>query len=140
MTDMLTTAEIETFSEIAGLMIPASTKHNLPGANDPAIMAEIVTDANTNAVEGVKQALAAWSGLSETSGPDRAAAFLETCAGHASLLQAVVNRVYYRTDAVMQSLGMEARAPFPAGYEVDEHDWSILDPVRAMGPIWRAAS
>jgi hypothetical protein len=37
----------------------------------------------------------------------------------------------------MQSLGMEARPPFPQGYEVPEGDWSMLDPVRARGSIYK---
>jgi hypothetical protein len=39
----------------------------------------------------------------------------------------------------MRSLGMEARAPFPKGFEVPAGDYDLLDPVRARGPIWRDA-
>lgn len=140
MTDKLTQAEVDTFTEIAGLMVPASEKHRVPGANDPDIMREIVEDANKHAAQDVKLALAAWSGLSAPDSATRVASFLSEKAAQASLLQAVVNRVYYRNDAVMDSLGMETRAPFPKGYEVDDGDWSILDKVRKMDPIWRPIS
>ena len=40
----------------------------------------------------------------------------------------------------MRSLEMEARAPFPKGFEVEAGDWSLLDPVRARSPIWRDAT
>ena len=28
-------------------------------------------------------------------------------------------------------------APFPKGYALEQGDWSLLDPVRARGRIWR---
>ena len=37
----------------------------------------------------------------------------------------------------MESLGMEARPPFPKGYEVEQGDWSLLDPVRARPKMYR---
>ena len=37
------------------------------------------------------------------------------------------------------SLGMEPRAPFPKGHVLPQGDWSLLDPVRARGKIWRDA-
>ena len=37
----------------------------------------------------------------------------------------------------MASIGMEPRAPFPNGFDVQQGDWSLLDPVRARGKIYR---
>jgi hypothetical protein len=52
-------------------------------------------------------------------------------------LSRIVLQCYYRDDRVMRSLGMEARPPFPKGFEVEQGDWSLLDPVRAMPPLYR---
>jgi hypothetical protein len=50
---------------------------------------------------------------------------------------------YYQHDRVLIAIGLEARAPFPAGNEIPEGDWSLLDPVRARsaarGPFYRPA-
>ena len=46
---------------------------------------------------------------------------------------------YYQDDRVLESLGMEARPPFPKGYEVDSGDTSLLDPVIERGQIYRNA-
>ena len=54
------------------------------------------------------------------------------------MIEAVTARCYYRDDRVMASIGIEVRPPFPEGYAVEEGDLSLLDPVRARGPIWRA--
>jgi hypothetical protein len=47
---------------------------------------------------------------------------------------------YYRDARVMESLGMEARPPFPKGYELEQGEWSLLDPVRDRGKMWRDAT
>lgn len=47
---------------------------------------------------------------------------------------------YYGIDAVVQSLGLEARPPHPQGYALGETNWALLDPVRKMGSIYKPAS
>ncbi len=44
---------------------------------------------------------------------------------------------YYRDDRVLLALGLEARAPFPKGYTLEQGDWSLLDAVRHRPPLWR---
>ena len=44
---------------------------------------------------------------------------------------------YYRDDRVLLALGLEARAPFPKGYTLEQGDWSLLDAVRHRAPFWR---
>ena len=44
---------------------------------------------------------------------------------------------YYQQDRVMIAIGMEARPPFPVGYQVEAGDLSLLDPVRARGRVYR---
>ena len=44
---------------------------------------------------------------------------------------------YYQQDRVMVAIGMEARPPFPLGYQVEAGDLSLLDPVRARGRVYR---
>jgi hypothetical protein len=54
-------------------------------------------------------------------------------------LEAAILKAYYRDPRVMRSLGMEARPPYPLGFDVEQGDFGLLDPVRARGPIWRKA-
>lgn len=44
---------------------------------------------------------------------------------------------YYLDARVMQAIGLPARAPYPEGFTVHKGDLTLLDPVRARGPIWR---
>ena len=47
---------------------------------------------------------------------------------------------YYGADTVVRALGLEARAPHPQGYTVDDTDWALLEPVRKMGRIYKTAT
>jgi hypothetical protein len=44
---------------------------------------------------------------------------------------------YYRHDDVVLALGLEPRPPHPRGYELEQGDLSLLDPVRRRDPIYR---
>ncbi len=44
---------------------------------------------------------------------------------------------YYQHPTVLEGLGLEARPPYPKGYEVPETDFGKLEAVRARGPIYR---
>ena len=44
---------------------------------------------------------------------------------------------YYQQDRVLEGLGMEARPPYPKGYQVEQGDLSLLNPVIARGKIYR---
>jgi hypothetical protein len=44
---------------------------------------------------------------------------------------------YYKHPRILAHYGFEARPPHPKGYDVAPIDLSLLDPVRARGPIYR---
>ena len=44
---------------------------------------------------------------------------------------------YYRAPRVMEALGLEARPPFPKGHDLGEADFSLLEPVRRRGKLYR---
>lgn len=131
---------------IAGQIIPASAAFELPGADDDTIFEDLVAtlDRDGAAVLAALARLDEFAGtrFAALDGPSRrevAQRFREAEPAHAELLGAVVVRCYYRDDRVMRSLGMEVRPPYPAGFEIEEGDWSLLDPVRARGKVWRDA-
>ena len=136
MADTLTDAEHAALAEIAALIIPASEARGLPGADDPAILAEIAAAAGARrgALAG---ALAAFAGL-DGSGPAKGEAFRAAHPGAATILQTLVAEAYYRDERVLTALGHPPRPPFQQGYEVRQGDWSLLDPVRARPAIWRS--
>ena len=48
-----------------------------------------------------------------------------------------VVQCYYQHDDVLKAIGLEARPPFPKGYEVEEGDVLLLEPVYYRGKIYR---
>jgi hypothetical protein len=142
----LTADETRSLRCVAGMMIPASDAHAVPGADDEAIFADIVESIGRDAAL-VKRALqmldASAGGVFADAAPMRRAAAADALQAKGGValtaLTRVVAQCYYRDERVMRSLGMEVRAPFPKGFEVEQGDWSLLDPVRARAPFYRRA-
>lgn len=131
---------------IAGHMIPASAAHDVPGADDPAIFANMVASVRRD-----KQALsrtlqfvdrAAGGRLADLPRVEQSLLLERLRAsdpGVFTVVEAVVSRSYYRDDRVLRSIGMDARPPYPDGYDVSQGDWSLLDPVRKRTAMYRDA-
>ena len=143
---VLTADETRSLRCVAGMMIPSSTAHNVPGADDDTIFGDIAASIGQDTVL-IKRALRRLDTLAGGSFADRdpatqhaaAAALQEGPNPELTALTRVIVQCYYRDDRVMQSLGMEVRAPFPKGFEVEQGDWSLLDPVRARPAFYRRA-
>ena len=140
----LSAAEIRDLGDIAGTMIPADAALRVPGADDPAILDEIVRSVGRD-LPRLRAALAA---IAAKSGGafgrlDRAARealindYYKSGGAAAVTLGRVIVGAYYRDDRVLVSLKVEARAPFPKGYTLEQGDWSLLDAVRKRPPLWR---
>src|SRR5690349_8596713 len=131
---------------IAAMIIPASDEYKVPGADDPAIQADILKTLGRD-TELVRQALdqlarLAGNPLAALDAAKRsvvAQEFRATGGAAAATLVRVVLQCYYRDDRVLRSLGIELRAPFPKGHVLPEGDWSLLDPVRARSGTLRRA-
>jgi hypothetical protein len=140
----LTADEIRSLRCVAGMMVPASAAHGIPGADDDTIFADIVDNLGRDAAS-VKQGLQHLDALAGGVFADRdpaqrqaAVAALQDAGGKLlTALISVVAQCYYRDSRVMRSLGIEVRPPFPKGYEVTQGDWSLLDPVRARAAFYR---
>jgi hypothetical protein len=140
----LTLAQQGDLRAIAGLIIPASAEFDVPGADDPAIHADILATLgrDTGLVREALDEVARLAGMPLASlDPARQQAVAEvlrtTGGAAAATLTRVVLQCYYRDDRVVRSLGLEPRPPYPKGHVLEDGDWSLLDPVRARPPIWR---
>src|ERR1700742_2335189 len=133
----LTRAQRNDLRTVAAMIIPASDAYRVPGADDPAIQADMLATLGRDTAL-VAQALdhlarLADGPLAELDAAKRDAVaqeFRATGGAAAATLVRVVMQCYYRDDRVLRSLGLELRAPFPKGYTLQEGDWSLLDPVK----------
>lgn len=136
--------QIDTLRTIVGHIIPANDALGVPGADDAPIFADIVRSAaRDDAI--LRRAAAAVEAAAEgrfnaLPRDEQAALLTRFREAHPDLARAcevVTARCYYRDDRVMRSIGMEVRPPFPIGFEVEQGDWDLLEPVRQRGKIYR---
>lgn len=119
-------------------IIPPSADGRMPGAGELlgdafAQRAELapLLDAGLDALE---------PGFAQLPADARRAALEATAALAPAFLPTLVAQgfvAYYQDPRVREGLGLEARPPFPRGYELEAGDLSILDPVRQRDPIYR---
>jgi hypothetical protein len=143
----LTAAQRDDLRVIAAMIIPASTEYNVPGADDAAIQADMLATLGRDApvVSAALDTLARLAGmpLARLDAARRnavASEFRASGGPAAAALVRVVLQCYYRDDRVLRSLGLELRPPFPKGYELEQGDWALLDPVKARPPRLRRTS
>ena len=141
---MLSADQCRSLRCLAEMMIPASAEYDVPGAGDEAIFGEILRSLGRDAgpVTAVLQTLDADGPFADLDPQRRdavAAQLRETGGGGLAYLTRIILQCYYRDDRVMRSLGLEPRPPYPKGFEVEQGDWSLLDPVRARPKLYRDA-
>jgi hypothetical protein len=141
---MLSADQSQSLRYLAEIMIPASAEFSVPSAADEVIFSDILGSFGRDAdhVVTVLRTLDELAGgaFADLDPParDTVAARLRETGGQAlRYLNRIILQCYYRDDRVMRSLGMEARPPFPRGFEVEQGDWSLLDPVRARPRLYR---
>jgi hypothetical protein len=135
---------IRTLAVLVGRMIPPSAPVRQPGADNPRILAEIARSL-ASADDERATTMAALGRLSELGladlPPDEAdrviAGWRVDERETTELFVRHTVQCFYRDDDVMAALGMEARPAHPEGYEVEQGDWSLLDPVRERAPMYR---
>lgn len=156
-----TAAQERAIVAFAAALIPASEEYNVPSAGDAAIAREVLAAAKRAppAVAAAVKTLDEWAmaehgvGFAELNDAARARLLRQSKApGSAGglnrefdpsaragqrALVSIVAQCYYRDDRVLRSLGMEPRPPFPKGFEVEQGDWSLLEPVKRRGKLYR---
>jgi hypothetical protein len=144
---ILTAAQRDDLRAVAAMIIPASSEYNVPGADDAAIQADMLATLgrDTPAVGAALDHLARLAGMPlaklDAARRDAVAKEFRASGGAAAAtLVRVVLQCYYRDDRVLRSLGLELRPPFPKGYELEQGDWSLLDPVKARPSTLRRTS
>ena len=154
MSDLITTElpltddERQILKLIDSDIIPGSEEFNLPGADDPKIFARIL-DKGRKHEDLLRQGINLIDQQSkdrfdtsfvEASNTDRSTLIeaLKTSNGmFVPVLVSITLQAYYQDPRVLESVDLEGRPPFPDGYEVEQGDWSLLDPVRNREKFYR---
>ena len=140
--------EQRTLIALVGAVIPASPELDVPGADDADIAADILATARpyhatvANALKHLQSTAAerhdtAYADLDAASRAELAGELSRSRFAGVGTLVTITVQCYYRDDRVMQSLGMAPRPPHPDGFDIPQGDWSLLDPVRRRGKIYK---
>jgi hypothetical protein len=143
--------ERQTLEILVGMMVPASEKYQVPGADDAQIFARILATPNDTLAAATSDLAA----LDQASMDQHGARFpalnddkrmpllMEFSMTHPLLIPTLVGitmNCYYQDDRVLASLNMEARPPYPEGFIVEQGDWSLLEPVQQRPKMYREDS
>lgn len=146
----MTAAEPATFDVVVDMIVPASADGKKPSATEVGVLEFIRERApgdlpmiardigrldaaarNRHGARFGEIDAASRQGLVDAVRADDPA-FLRTLAMHTVTC-------YYQDDRVLAAIGLEARPPFPKGYEVAAGDTDLLEPVRRRGSLVRDA-
>jgi hypothetical protein len=138
MTNPFSEEERQNLLILVGLIIPANDEYGVPGADDPIIFAKILKSASDHHSEltGILAALDVEDLASEHLG-HAAQTVRQSDPSGVALLEKLTVENYYSDDRVMRSLDMETRAPFPKGFDLEQGDMTLLDPVRERPVFYR---
>ena len=146
----LTAAQRATLRVVLDMIIPASGDGRFPSAAEVDVL-EHIRESQSHLLPALREDLGRLDRLAaERSGSaftrltdsDRARVMGEIRSAEPGFLKDLALQTascYYQDDRVLRALGMEARPPFPKGYEVVSGDLSLLDPVRKRGKLYRDA-
>lgn len=146
----LTPLQRETLRAVLGMLVPPGPDGRMPGAADmPQVLrhVESVAAALPDLRDGLAaldhEAVARCGGaFAALDHASRSSLLDEFSARQPALLQRLgleAVTCYYQQDGVIERLGLEARPPYPVGYQVPAGDLTLLDPVIARGRIYRDA-
>lgn len=136
------------FDVLLGMMVPASADGHKPSAAEVDVLGYIA-EREADSLPTLREELDA---LAARAQAQTGRAFLDLTAAEQQRVVADARAAapdflrglalhtvtsYYQDDRVLEALGMEARPPFPQGYEVPPGDLSLLDPVRQRDPFYR---
>lgn len=137
-----------TLDALLDLMIPASEDGKMPAArevgfpeymvrNDAELVPELEQGLNAIIDATIAEHSKSFFDLSMSEQEILIDKFRSSQSEFLHLLTSLVMSCYYQDDRVITAIGLEARPPFPKGNEVDPGDFSLLEPVRQRGEIWR---
>ena len=150
--DSVSAATRQMLAALLNTMIPPNEQLNVPGAGDEVVVDSMIASIRKSSAQLIFDGLKEIDTLCEAStgqafadlDPDaREKWFHEQDLGSrrtVRVLGSIAVHCYYTEPQVMKSLGMEARAPFPDGFSVEQGDWSLLDQVRSRERLYKDVS
>ena len=141
-------SDLKLVNAVLDTLIPASEDGTKPGAGS-LDLSEAIREASGDFWPGVLEGIRSLeaearktgaSGFEALSLSDRSELLSRSQESHPGVLQSLVFQcymAYYRHPKALEALGLEARPPFPDGFDIEDFDPALLDPVRRRPPFYR---
>ena len=136
--------EVNVLKRLFDKIIPASADERFPSAADSQIFEDFLASSQQfrELISKAILLLQEFSGsdycqLSEVDADRVTQQFYANRTGPVTTLLSLLTQCYFRDDRVLETIGLEPRAPHPGGFEVENGDWGLLEPVKSRGRIYR---
>ena len=136
--------EVDVLKRLFDKIIPASADKRFPSAADPRVFEDFLASSERfrELISKAILLLQEFSGsdycqLSEVDADRVTEQFYADRTGAVTTLLSLLTQCYFRDDRVLEAIGLEPRAPYPGGFEVENGDWGLLEPVKSRGAIYR---
>ena len=136
--------EVDVLKRLFDKIIPASADERFPSAADSQIFEDFLASSQQfrELISKAILLLQEFSGsdycqLSEVDADRVTQQFYANRTGPVTTLLSLLTQCYFRDDRVLETIGLEPRAPHPGGFEVQNGDWGLLEPVKSRGRIYR---
>ena len=144
----LTAVQLASLDAVLNLIVPASADGRMPGAAEVGVPAYLCAEA-ADALPVLREELdeldrrsnarfaRGFAALEQDERKTMVEALRAQAPAFMNRLAMETLACYYQHERVLEGLGLEARPPYPTGYQVVQGDLSLLAPVRAHGKIYR---
>ncbi|MED5262756.1 MAG: gluconate 2-dehydrogenase subunit 3 family protein [Myxococcota bacterium] len=144
----LSSERLQLLAGVLDAIIPPGEGDDLPGAGElglgealqrkaPELVPLVAEGLGALEREMANRQVADFGGLAES---DKRSLLEDLGSEQPGFLPALLFQVYttyYQHPRVLAALGLEARPPYPLGYELEGGDLGLLDPVRKRPPLYR---
>ena len=137
---MLSNEQTRTLVNVLDTIIPADPERGMPAAGQLGIADYVLQAADLVSIVAAGLSALIDAGFDDLDPPQRADALNEIAASQPGFLPVLLFQTYlgyYQNPATLAALGLPPRPPHPLGYEIEENDLSLLEPVRAREKFYR---
>jgi hypothetical protein len=130
---------------LAGSIISASEELKMPGADDETIFDELLERAERSSSFRRQMGdffaefggVAAVTDLNDTDFKVLMEMVQKKQHPFLDRAMSMVAVIYYQNPDVLRALNKDVDPPFPRGHDLEQGDWSLLDPVKNRAPFFR---
>ena len=137
---MLSKEQTRTLVNVLDTIIPANTQRGMPAAGQLGVADYVVRAADLESIVAAGLSALIDAGFDDLDSSRRVDALNEVASSQPGFLPVLLFQTYqgyYQNTATLAALGLPPRPPHPLGYEIEENDLSLLEPVRAREKLYR---